>query len=298
MRLFYFLMSVGLSCQFYNDQTKYYGRYPDIQTSTKVPRTVRRNPLYNDRYGRYPDIQTSTKVPRTVRRNPLYNDRYGRYPDISTWKTGPTKVRGNPAYNDNYEYYGWYPDLSTSYMTTVPQVPNIVCDGSWDSSFQFKLSPGKNGTSEYVSQVLGNIFYSLSDGDIAAIQPIAEQHFDIQSENGQVMVKNKLNGEKVSCGTFKNFILERFDRNQIQNGSKDQNDLWNIGCWMERWTYILPGAFNPPSTLPFNPTSLQPSPSTQPQLNRRKYRQLEWSYNCNQPGWKPARQQWPSPSGR
>ena len=201
MRLLYFLMSVGLSCQSYNDQTKYYGRYPDIQTLTTVPTTVRGNPSYNDRFGRYPDV-------------------------------------------------------STSYMTTVPRVPNIVCDGSWDSPFQFKLSPGKNGRSEYVSQVLGNMFYSLSDGDIAAIQPIAERHFDFQSENGQVMVKNKWNGEKVACGTFKNFILERFYRNKIQNRSRDQNDFWNIGCWMERWTNILPGAQTP-----------------------------------NQPGWKP----WPSP---
>ena len=190
MRVFYFLMSVGLSCQSYNDRTKYYGRYPDLSTSAKLPTTT-----------------VPITVPSTV--------------PTTAPTTAPTTV---------------------SQVPHVPYVPNIVCDGSWYSPFEFKLSPGKNGRSEYVSQVLGNMFYGFSDGEIAVIQPIAEYYFDIQSENGQMMIRNKWNGEKITCGTFKTFILERFDRIQYDHiHGKDQNDFWNIGRWMEKWTYTLPG---------------------------------------------------------
>ena len=137
------------------------------------------------------------------------------------------------------------PTLQTS--TPPPMVPNVVCGGSWNSPFQFKISPGKNGTSHYVSQVLGNTFYSLSDESIAVIKPIVEQHFNIfddgDNKSDEVVVLNKSNDELVTCDDFKRFMINQYDRRDIQYENNDygNNGYWSIGCWMEEWTGFLPG---------------------------------------------------------
>ena len=141
------------------------------------------------------------------------------------------------------EFTTEYPSPVSTHQTSTPAlVPNVVCDGSWNSPFQFKLSPGKNGTSEYVSQVLGNTFYSLSEESIAVTKPIAEQHFRIfddgDSKSDGVVIFNKSNGQLVTCDDFKRFMINQYDRREIQY---ENNDYWTIGCWMEDWTRILPG---------------------------------------------------------
>ena len=77
---------------------------------------------------------------------------------------------------------------------------------------------GNNGNHAFVSRLLGNTFYSLSDSTIAVSKPIAEKYFDIReyrgwpySSNG-IKVTNKSDGKVVKCDDFKTFIMNRYER--------------------------------------------------------------------------------------
>ena len=55
----------------------------------------------------------------------------------------------------------------------------------------------------------------------------------------------------VTCDDFKHFMINQYDRKDIQ---QENNDYWNIGCWMEDWTRILPGYWS--ATITATPTTL------------------------------------------
>ena len=117
---------------------------------------------------------------------------------------------------------------------------SVVCDGKWNSPFELKLSPGKNDDPKFVTRFFGNTFYSLSDDIIAVSKPIAQRHFDIQSRDGQTVLKYKFRDETVTCQDFKHFIIRRYNREQYRKSRPDDEAVWNFGGWLERFAYSLP----------------------------------------------------------
>ena len=122
--------------------------------------------------------------------------------------------------------------------------PSILCDSSPGRSISFRLSPGKNGRSHFVSSMLGNKFYSISGDFIAVSMPIAQKYFNIESQDdkieGKAIITAKDNNEIVTCDDFKYFMIYHCEREEYLNSRIDQN-YWSLASRLERFSTIMPG---------------------------------------------------------